>query len=258
MLVMVPVPDARVTCPVTGSNVPPENSKSSCSESAPCTVMLTSAGTPVETLLMLIALTFGNRLSSPSSTAFSRIVIWAPTLARVWTWVPSKITLSLPSRAIAVNVNSAPTVSPDRVPTHIPSGELSRSALASGSWWLPRALLPATVTVTEAISAWLPFAEAMVSGPATRTATAVMADGPGLSSAGGPADGDSSSSSMHPMRDTRTISVASAATRLRTVSKTLMDMITGPAAAALQRRGRSRSWWSAVRLPVRCGCRGWR
>ena len=193
---------------------------------------------------MLIAVTFGSRLSSPSSTAFSRMVICAPTLASTCACVPVKITSSLPSRASAVKSSSGPTVSPDRVPAHTPSGVRSRVAVASGSWWLPRALSPATVTVTDAMSAWLPLAEAstallllagaMTSGPATRTVTDVIADGLGVWFGGGPADDASSRSSMHPARDTRTISVASGATRRQTVRKTLMDLLTGAAALALQ------------------------
>ena len=74
-----------------------------------------------------------------------------------------------------------------------------------------------TVIVTEAMSAWLPFAEAMVRGPATRTVTDVVSAGE-ASVGGGPAVGGpaaaKSMNSMHPTRDATTSSAAGPATRM--------------------------------------------
>ena len=115
--------------------------------------MLTSAATPVETLLMLIPVTLGNRLSTASSIAFRRIVICAPTLLSVAVWVPLKMTTLSLSSASAVNVSGVSMVSPDRVPAHTPSGDRVSLAVASGSWWVPSASSPATLTVNVAMSA---------------------------------------------------------------------------------------------------------
>ena len=98
--------------------------------------------------------------------------------------MPSKITVPLPSIALAVKVNSVLMVSPERVPVQTPAGERVSVAVASGSCGVPPASLPATLTVTESMSSWPPFAEATVSGPATRTVTDVVAERGGRSAGG--------------------------------------------------------------------------